>query len=1657
MRGIVALLALFAVSAQATVIAPAQRTLTFQPNLGQTSQDIQYSALEPGYAVHLADTGIYFVYGTPARESLLDRMLWKLFARNLHLPRGRSAVAHTIAIEFSGAQQAVNWSGAGPVAGPSHFLRGSDPAGWVRDVPRFSRAHAAAVYPGIDLVFYDKAGQLEYDFIVAPGADARVIRLRARGAGAPKVAADGSVQWLAGKAPLRLHAPTAYQDIDGARRPVAAQYVVRGDQVSLRLGDYDTHEPLVIDPVLEFAALLGGDDNTTAPLGMATDAAGNTYVAGTTCSSAYPATPGSASTQGGASLLANYCEDVFISKLSADGSSLAYSTFIGGSKRDFAGRLALNAAGEVFLTGVTTSTDFPVTAGAYQTTAGSGSCQTSRSLPVPCSDAFVLRLSADGSHLVYATYVGGNFMDGGIGLAVDASGSAHVAGFSNSANFPVTAAAAQRTIGGGSCYAGTMPCFDAVAFKLSPDGTQLQYATFLGGNDGDFGSAMAVDSTGAAYIGGSTYSGNFPTTTGALRTAHTTPAGQEDGFIAKLSASGGQFVYSTLLGGGNSDWLLDLKVDAAGNAYVVGGTGSSDFPTTAGAYQRSYAGPGNVVCSPSLSYAPCGDAFVSRLDASGSALVFSTLLGGSGNDSAAGVVLDASQNVWVTGASASADFPVTPDRFYASNYNTGFLAQLNSTGSQLLYGSGLVSPAIYGMGTAVAVAPNGRIVVSGKAENATRATTPGAFQAGSSGVLVMRFAPGDTGPLLQATPSSLSFPATGAAQAVGSTSAPRNVTLTNTGGGVLLVTPAIVGTGFFQTNNCPASGLAAGASCTVQVYFQPAVAAAPGATLTLASNAPGPVSVALNGVANDPQGGGFIPSGLDFGVQQAGTTSPAAQSAPLVLQATDSFPRVRSVSIGGTNAGDFTVDLGNCAVGAAFCNVAARFSPGAGASGTRTARVSVVTDAFGSPHVLTLSGTVGTGAVLRYQPTVLDFRNAAAGGTSAPLALTLYNTGSASLTVSGLSLSADYSLSTGGSCGSAFPFNIASQASCTLFLALTPASSGNLNTTASFASTSTVAPPVLQLFGAGGPATGPLLSLVSDGRNVDFGANEIGSVLNVPVFFSLLNSGGAAASLSISYTGDYRSDSRYTNCGASLAAGSACTVAVTFAPSAIGTRSGTVTLTSNAPSSPIVLNMTGNGIAVPRLRISPARIDFGAVGVGGTSPAQSVSISNPGTGPLNISAFNIASPFALASNGCTAVLAPGASCTLSVRASPVAPGITTGTLQLGSDAPGQLHTVPLQMRAVNGAALSVLPVALDFGRQAARSPSAARTLSVFNSSNVAVPLSGVSATGDYTQTHDCPSSLAVGSSCTVTVRFVPGSNSDPVSLVGNISIGGAMAGSPLLVPLTGMGSTATGAATTTTLSANPAAAAVGQSVALTANVTSGTAGTIAGTVTFLDGVNTLGSSPLASGTATLVTSLATSGAHVLVAQFGGSATYQSSSSSPLSLVVGGANPDFALTATPSTVTVSAGQTATTTVSLSPLNGSTQSVSLACSGLPAYATCGFSSATTTLNGSSPGTVTMTFRTNVVAALVARAGTVMRAGLQYPGTLLLATMLLGALPARRRRRMLLICASLALAACAGKDSVESPPGDTVTPAGTYTVTITGTSGTISHSATVALTVQ
>jgi hypothetical protein len=564
----------------------------------------------------------------------------------------------------------------------TNYFIGDDPDQWHADVPNFARVRYPEVYPGVDLVYYGRGGQLEYDEVVAPGVDPSGIVMEWDGADSVNVDETGDLVLKVDGFELRQHAPVLYQETEAGRAEVAGRFLARGGRlVGVEVGNYDTSKPLVIDPVLAYSTYLGGNDYDWG-WGIAVDSSGAVYVIGDTKSPNFP-------TQNAYDATFTGTQDIFVSKLDPSGSTLVYSTYLGGSSNvagDVVARdIAVDSSGAAYVLGQVIAGNFP-TMNAYDASYNGH------------LDTVVAKLSPAGNSLVYSTYLGGTGDDFGNAIAVDSSGAAYVTGAA-SAGF-ATQNAYDASFNG---------ALDVFVTKLNPGGNTLAYSTYLGGTDGDEAWDIAVDWTRQVYVTGSTNSSDFP----VQNALDATYNGDRDVFVAKLSSAGSTLVYSTFLGGTGNDLGNAIVVDASGAAYVTGGTDSQIFPTLTSSFDPIYNGS--------------HEAFVTKLNPAGNSLVYSTYLGGSIWDDATDLAVDSSGAAYVTGQTNSSDFPVQNAYDATVNASTDvFVTKLDPGGHTLAY-STFLGGTSFDMGYAIAVDASGAAYVLGETSSLTFPTTPGAF------------------------------------------------------------------------------------------------------------------------------------------------------------------------------------------------------------------------------------------------------------------------------------------------------------------------------------------------------------------------------------------------------------------------------------------------------------------------------------------------------------------------------------------------------------------------------------------------------------------------------------------------------------------------------------------------------------------------------------------------------------------------------------------------------------------------------------------------------------------------------------------------------------------------------------------------------------------
>jgi hypothetical protein len=993
-------------SQKAKVKAGVALTFRSHPELGEGSARVDVTP-----TLRSADAGLKSGTTTPVDKPTTDNG-----------PRTTDAV---LRMRLVGANASAAVTGADELPGKSNYFIGNDPKKWRTNVPNYAQVRYQDVYPGVDLVYYgNQGGQLEYDFVVAPGADPSAIKLdvgavrepptvaavsdcrsavgtpplqkRAHRDAPLQITADGDLVVKTDGGQVRFQKPVVYQEqftVDGSqltvqgekrnktdnpksriqnRKFLGGQFVLQADnQVGFKVPSYDHTRPLVIDPVLSYSTYLGGN-SAESGTGIAVDSSNNAYVTGYTSSTDFPTMD---PYQGTNKAAPN--QTVFVAKLNPAGSALVYSTYLGGSYNDESEAIAVDSSGNAYVTGFTGSADFP-TVNPIQST-----CYGCPGL----GDAFVTELNPTGSGLVYSTYLGFSETEGD-GIAVDSSGNAYVAGLTLSA-VPTTANAYQKTFSG--FEAAFVAKFSFNASSTPP--LTLAYSTYLGcapatpcGGDTDQGLAIAVNSSGNAYVTGATSSADFPTTPNAFQTTcGGCSAGKGSAYVTELSATGSDLIYSTFLGGSvgqYGDSGHGIAVDSSGNAYVTGGTYSTDFPTK---------NPIQATCASCSSGA--SDAFVAELNAGGTALVYSTYLGGNWFDWGYGIAVDSYGNAYVTGLTQSTNFPTWNWLQLGSGYcENAYVSELNFNASSsppltLVY-STYLGPVCNSsdVGLGIAVDSSANAYVTGWTGSGFPTVNPlqPTDNAINDTAFVAKLAPGTSAVGL--SPSSLTF----ASQDVGTTSGPQVVTLTNTGNGTLVFSSTVASGSFAQTNDC-GSPVAPGDTCTLSVTFSPTALGTNTGAITITDNASStsPQTVALSGNGMRPVE--LVPTSVNFGNQ--GENSKSAAHTVTLNNPKNTALTIYSI----TTSGDFgeTNTCGSSVPAHGKCTISVTFTPSI--LGGETGTLTVTDSADNSPQTASLSGTGVLPAAV--SPTSLTFGTQKVGTSSTARKVTLINNLSTALAI----------------------------------------------------------------------------------------------------------------------------------------------------------------------------------------------------------------------------------------------------------------------------------------------------------------------------------------------------------------------------------------------------------------------------------------------------------------------------------------------------------------------------------------------------------------------------------------------------------------------------------------------------------------------------------
>jgi len=615
--------------------------LSFERNVGQMDSRAKFSARGVGYNLFLTSSGALLELFKNNSKAISQKRI-----ESPQRQRSRSEAATTsLGFKFDGANANVVARGIDELHGHLNYFIGNNPANWHTDVPAFRAVRYEELYPGISLTYYGNQQQLEYDFVIAPGADPQRIRMGFDSGIRLRLSSEGDLAMQLPGGELRQRKPVVYQEINGQRQSIDAAFMLAGShQVGFTVSKYDHTKPLVIDPTLVYSTYLGGGGDDVGS-SIAVDGSNNIYIAGTTSSTNFPLQGAAYGTNAGLA-------DIFVTKIDAAGANIIYSTYVGGSGQDRGDGIAIDASGNAYVVGRvdSASTNFPTTVGSFAPSYRGGDF-----------DGVVFKLNAQGNALTYSGFLGGEENDSTEGVTVDAAGNAYVTGGTKSIGFPTTVNAYQPNRAGDT---------DAFLAKINSSGSALLYSTYLGGSGTDRGSGVVIDASGYAYVAGFTSAADFPTEN-AFQNSF---GGSFDAFLAKFDTNqsgAASLVLCSYLGGTGDDKAYGLAIDStASNLYLIGQTSSNNFPLLS-PVQPAFGGS--------------FDAFVAKVSSAGTK-IYATYLGGTGDDRGTGIAVNSAGAVYVSGFTSSTNFPTaTPLQISNGGGFDAFVAKLNPAGSTLLY------------------------------------------------------------------------------------------------------------------------------------------------------------------------------------------------------------------------------------------------------------------------------------------------------------------------------------------------------------------------------------------------------------------------------------------------------------------------------------------------------------------------------------------------------------------------------------------------------------------------------------------------------------------------------------------------------------------------------------------------------------------------------------------------------------------------------------------------------------------------------------------------------------------------------------------------------------------------------------------------------------
>jgi Beta-propeller repeat len=1266
----------------------------FEANRGQAGNTADFFARGADYSVLLESHKTEIVLSAPPPGKGKDD----------------SSSPSIVTIEFVGANRHARFEAGQPLPGKSNYILGKQSSHWLLGIPQYGQVTQKEVYRGIDLVYYGNNGNLEYDFVIAPGSDPQSLAFDVQGAQGIELTDSGDLLLRTAAGDVRLQKPAIYQQTGSGRRNINGKFVRRGpNEIGLAIGAYDVHSQLIVDPVLSFSTLIGAN-NSAQVQGIAVDSNKNVFITGTTFATNYPVLHAFQSTNHGTT-------NVFVTKLNPAGNTILYSTYLGSSGFDNAAAIAIDKSGAAYVTGTIGAADFPTTPGAFVTTctsicntgfltkflsngtlvfstflggsdspadaiavdatgeayiAGSSGSNdlptTAGAFQTTCSSGdcgYVEKLNASGTALVYSTYFGapsGNNLPPsttGRGIAVDSSGSAYLVGSSN--GIPVQGAIQPGVVGGPNAFVA----------KFSPDGSSLLFSTYLGGTSpfffsyaGDFATGVAVDSSDNVHIVGTTSSCEFPLALNSLSTDCVTTSYDQKVFVASLNSSGTQLLFSTLLQDGFS---AGIGVDSNGNSYVTG-TASSSSKFIKNPIENSFQNASSM-------------GFVTELDPTGK-LLFSTYLGATYGSTPSAIAVDPSGGIYVAGQ-AQSDFPLLhpiPNQIYQSTYYTFFVSKISPSNVPQFSLSPRVSPLLslrnvssvpltissivpssnftMGGNCSSTITPGGscNLILLGANDNKTTGSvtiTSNAYTTAQQ-ITIRKSPTGDSlGYSLSILPTYVYFPP----QLIGTSSATQHILIQNLGlpaaiNGIAIIQPSA----FRQTNNCPAL-LDTEASCTISVTYKAATAQDSAQLAIVTDPHQTQSTVFLNGTGSNTAIAVSTPA-MEFGNQPSG-----APSVGRIVNLINVTPNPATVTGISTTSGYVETNTCSTALPAhGECRVSVTFA----ATGNQDApgTLTIANYGPGGPETVSLHATGVQPGDLSLSPNSLSIPFVYIGIKASFSPVTVTNNSKNTITIQKISTTSLFSQT--NTC----PLSLLPAATCQVTVAFKPTvtgpANGSLNITYS---------------GVGSPQAMPVTStgvttIQFSPSPVPFGQQLVGTS-TAPVSVFVENFGNYNVTLGAVTVQGSEFVLTQDNCGSSLVKFTGCLVAVVFKPTGTGLRTGTISVTGSDYSQPHIATLQGMGISRGVGSLSTTSITFAAQTVGTKSLAHNVTLTNTGGGTLTIKGLTTSPQFFTNTTTCGKTLLSKASCVISVYFEPTLQGILAGSLSIQDDGMNGQHTIAM--------------------------------------------------------------------------------------------------------------------------------------------------------------------------------------------------------------------------------------------------------------------------------------------------------------------------------------------------------------------------------------------